>query len=66
MYVHASERKRPKREKPWNRCDACGKFIAYRHFEIGAARRWLATPDSDYSVESYGTLCPECVVYDDE
>lgn len=41
----------------WNRCDHCGKFIAYKDFESGAAIRRMLTPDSYYSKESYTTLC---------
>lgn len=43
--------------KPWNRCDACGQFISMKDFENGTAIRQMSTPDSDYSVESYETLC---------
>ena len=43
----------------WNRCDNCGKFIAYADFGNGAARR-LVTPDSEFSREEYETLCKKC------
>lgn len=43
----------------WNRCDECGKFIPYRDFENGAARHELLLPDSEFSIETYGTLCKD-------
>lgn len=45
-----------KKRELWNRCDICGKFIAYNDFDKGALRR-LDTPDSAYSSETYETLC---------
>lgn len=51
-FEHASMRHR-------FRCDACGRFIAIGSFEIGAAVRYLATPDSEYTREEYVTLCSE-------
>jgi hypothetical protein len=44
----------------WNRCDVCGRFIAYKDFDDGKARRCMVTPDSDYSSEAYETLCIKC------
>lgn len=43
----------------WNRCDACGKFIAFEDFDKGAKRKFI-TPDSYYSKETYETLCVKC------
>jgi hypothetical protein len=40
----------------WNRCDICGRFIAYKDFDHGAVRT-LLTPDSDRSREEWETLC---------
>lgn len=40
----------------WNRCDDCGKFIALDDFDNGAIREMIL-PDSDFSVETYRTLC---------
>lgn len=42
----------------WNRCDVCGQFIALHWFDCGEATRDLVTPDSDYSKETWETLCP--------
>lgn len=46
------------RAELWNRCDACGRFIALADFDTGAVRR-LVTPDSHVSREEYETLCAE-------
>jgi hypothetical protein len=40
----------------WNKCDACGRFISFDEFEAGAIRR-LVYPDSDYTRETWETLC---------
>lgn len=45
------------REPPWNRCDECGKFIALDDFGDGGAVRVLVTPDSEYTSETFKTLC---------
>jgi hypothetical protein len=47
-----------KREPAWDRCDECGRFVAYDDFDSGAAYRVLLTPDSDYSAEDWCTRCP--------
>ena len=41
----------------WNRCDACGRFIAYADFEMGATRTHR---DADWKSEEYETLCIKC------
>ncbi len=41
----------------WNRCDVCGKFIPYHDFDSGLAVRYMKTPDSHYTAETWGTLC---------
>lgn len=46
-----------RREKPWNKCDVCGKFIPYRDFHEEGAIRRLETPDSEFTRETYTTLC---------
>lgn len=46
--------------EPWNKCDVCGRFIAFDDFPYRAIRR-LLTPDSDLSCEEWETLCPPCV-----
>lgn len=43
--------------KYWNKCDICGRFISMNDFSNGKAIRRMITPDSDYSNESYETLC---------
>jgi hypothetical protein len=40
----------------WNRCDECGRFIALDDFDSGATH-CLVLPDSDYTSETYETLC---------
>lgn len=39
------------------RCDVCGRFIPLKDFEQGKAIRKLVTPNSDYSIEDFETLC---------
>ena len=44
----------------WNRCDDCGRFIAFYDFKRGAAVRRLLTPDALQGFrETWETLCPE-------
>jgi hypothetical protein len=40
----------------WNRCDICGKFIAYDDFDNGATHE-LVTYDTEYTDETWETLC---------
>jgi hypothetical protein len=40
----------------WNRCDACGRFIALGDFDKGAVRQ-LLYPDSECTAETWETLC---------
>ncbi len=42
------------------KCDECDKFIAWKYFNNGTARRWLLTPDAEGTTETYRTLCPKC------
>lgn len=48
------------REAPWNRCDVCGRFILLADFmrKDRPAIRRLLTPDSEFSRETFETLCP--------
>jgi hypothetical protein len=47
-----------KMDKLWNRCQVCGKLIAYKDFlEGGGASRKLLIPDAYGSEETWGTLC---------
>ena len=41
----------------WNRCDVCGKFISYDDFDSGLAIRYMKTPDTHFTAETYMTLC---------
>jgi len=43
-------------EMIWNRCDECGRFIAFKDFDNGAVRR-LIYPDSELTCETWETLC---------
>lgn len=47
-------------EKYWNRCDYCGKFIGYEDFHYGLADRFLTTPDTAFSSETYKTFHVKC------
>lgn len=42
----------------WNKCDVCGRFIAYEDVLSGKAIRRMDTPDSHVSSESWTNLCP--------
>jgi hypothetical protein len=47
-------------EMIWNRCDECGRFIALKAFAPdGKAARRLIYPDSEFTVETWETLCQE-------
>ena len=41
------------------KCDVCGKFISFFDLDTGKAIHRMITPDSDISIESFETLCPE-------
>ena len=41
----------------WNRCDICGRFIPYHDFDSGLAVRYMKTPDSHFTAETWETLC---------
>jgi hypothetical protein len=43
----------------WNKCDQCGRFISFNDFIEGNAIRKIILPDSDYSIETFCTLCPK-------
>jgi hypothetical protein len=42
------------------KCDECGRFISYDDIESGDARSELLTPDSEFTLETYTTLCKKC------
>ncbi len=48
-------------EKHWNRCDECGRFIAYADFLSHAAVRTCVTPESLTTHETYWTACRKCL-----
>ena len=39
------------------RCDECGRFIPYCDLDQGFATIRMICPDSDYTVETFETLC---------
>lgn len=45
----------------WNRCDDCGKYIGFAELESGEARIRMVTPDSEYTRETWETLCSRCL-----
>ena len=40
-------------------CDVCGRFISVEDLVSGAALHKLLTPDSEFTMETYETLCQE-------
>jgi hypothetical protein len=46
-------------DRLWNRCDVCGQFIAMHWFDCGKAKRELVYPDSEFTQETWDTLCPK-------
>ena len=39
------------------KCDVCGRFISYADLDNGLAIHQMILPDSDFSVETWETLC---------
>jgi hypothetical protein len=39
------------------RCDICGRIIGFTDLMAGRAHRALLTPDSEFSAETFETLC---------
>lgn len=39
------------------RCDICKRFIPMNDFAIGVAKRRLLTPASEFTAETWETLC---------
>jgi hypothetical protein len=39
------------------RCDVCGRFIALQDLEDGRAKRWIVSPDTQYTQEEFATRC---------
>ena len=48
------------RQQPWNKCQDCGRFIAYEEFEDGTAVHKFISPLSEFSDERYETYHLEC------
>jgi hypothetical protein len=46
-------------DKTWNKCDVCGRFIRMEAFDCrhGKAVRRLVYPDSEFTCETWETLC---------
>jgi len=43
------------------KCDECGYFISYKNFDEGKAIHMMVLPDSDYSYETWDTVCKNCL-----
>ena len=43
------------------KCDCCGIFFSIKDIENGSASHIMTSPDSDYSIEDYESLCEKCV-----
>lgn len=48
------------RIKPWNRCQICGRLIAYEAFIDGRAVNRIVTPSSEFSDETFDTYHVAC------
>ena len=47
--------------KFWNRCDYCGRFIGLKEFADNIAQRYLLTPDTAFTAETYETYHVKCM-----
>lgn len=58
----ATSTRRPKCGRPWNTCDDCGRYIAFKDFDGDGPRatRYLLTPDTAFTSEEFVTLCKAC------
>ena len=43
------------------KCDECGRFIALDSILLGTAFHQFILPDSEHSVETYESLCSDCL-----
>lgn len=41
-------------------CDDCKQFVSFADLESGKATRYMDTPDSEITCETYVTLCRKC------
>lgn len=48
-------------KKLWNRCDNCGKFVGFDDLGNGSAQRKLIYPLSEFTSETYETICKQCL-----
>jgi hypothetical protein len=44
----------------WNRCDYCGRFIAYADFESGKAVSYMEHPDTEITRETWAQFHVAC------
>lgn len=49
------------KDKNWNRCMFCGKFINIDDFNNGKATRTCVSVDTEYSTEEYETYHNKCM-----
>ena len=54
--------KLPQKMDKWNKCDICGRFIAYDDFTNGKAINNLLLPDSDLTIETWETVHKTCLL----
>ena len=48
------------KNKPWHKCDWCGKFIPLDDFYAGHATRVMLSPDTAFTAETYQNKCKAC------
>lgn len=41
------------------KCEVCGKFLSFADLDSGKARHTYILPDSEYSRETFETLCKD-------
>jgi hypothetical protein len=47
-------------------CDVCRKFISLKSLEAGRATHVLLTPDSEFTKETFESICEKCLRKDKE
>ncbi len=48
------------RLRNWSYCDECGRYIPMLDYENETAYREMVTPDTDFTMETYETICRRC------
>lgn len=48
------------------KCDFCGRFIAHKELEEGGRARLDFTPDTEFTCEYSGWICPRCAKNEEE